>query len=114
MSIDERLRAALTPIEDVVKPNLYDGPETEYIVFNYDEGGRLFAEGRPRAIICRVMVHLYIPSGVNPNGKKQEICEAISAAGGTWPTITNASDKEGQHYVFEFEMMKGNDPVGNA
>lgn len=36
MSVETRLREALTPIEEIVKPNLYDGPATEYIVFNYD------------------------------------------------------------------------------
>lgn len=110
--IDERLRAALMPVEEIVKPNLYNGKATEYIVFQYDTRGLLFADSRPRARLYRVMVNLYIPHGMDPSGKKQEICEAVHAAGGTWPEITNASDGEGQHYVFEFEMVEGMEPDG--
>ena len=112
MSVETRLREALTPIEEIVKPNLYDGPATEYIVFNYDERGTLFAENRPRAIAYRVMVHLYLPNGGTPLTKKRRICEALHAAGATWPEITNASDESGQHYVFECEMQEGNEPDG--
>ena len=111
--IDGALREALTPIVGLVKPNLYDGAATEYIVFNYDEVGVLNADDRPRAVVYRVMVHLYLPHGENPQTKKNAIREALHDAGATWPEITNASDSEGQHYVFEFEMMEGNEPDGD-
>lgn len=112
MSVETKLRTALTPIEEIVKPNLYDGPETEYIVFNYDELGNMWADDRPRAILYRVMVHLYLPHGETPLTKKRRICEALFAAGATWPEVTNASDRDGQHYVFECEMQEGNEPDG--
>lgn len=112
--IDEVIRSALNGIEDVIKPNVYDGSATEYIVYNYDERGVVFADSRPRAILYRVMVHLYLPHGMNPGEKKDAIREAIWDAGGTWPSITNASDGEGQHYVFEFEMSEGNEPDGES
>ncbi len=112
MSIDERIRTALQPIVSTVSPNLYDGPETEYIVYQYDEAGILYAGDRPRMILFRLMVHLFLPTGQNPRSLKRRIREALHEAGGTWPAVTNAGDRDGQHYVFECEMMEGNEPDG--
>ena len=110
MTIDERIQTMLTGIEDVIAPNVYTGPETEYLVYSYFTGGAVYAERRPRALVYSVMVHLFLPQGKSPTEKKNDVCEAIFAAGGTWPNITNASDGEGQHYVFEFELAAGNEP----
>ena len=110
MSIDSRIQTMLYGIEDTIAPNVYDGAETEYLVYNYYSAGAIYAESRPRALVYSVMVHLYLPHGENPTAKKNSISEAIHAAGGTWPSVTNASDGKGQHYVFEFEMHAGNEP----
>lgn len=112
MSIDERIRTALLPIVETVSPNLYEGTETEYIVYQYDEAGILYAEDRPRMILCRLMVHLFLPTGQNPRSLKRRIREALHDAGGTWPAVINANDREGQHYIFECEMLEGNEPDG--
>ena len=86
--------------------------ETEYIVYQYDEAGILYAEDRPRMILCRLMVHLFLPTGQNPRSLKRRIREALHDAGGTWPAVINANDREGQHYIFECEMLEGNGPDG--
>ena len=110
MTIDERIQTMLYGIEDIIAPNVYDGAALEYLVYNYYSSGAIFAESRPRALVYSVMVHFYLPRGVNPTAKKNDISEAIFAAGGTWPAVSNASDSEGQHYVFEFQMSAGNEP----
>lgn len=110
MTIDERIQTMLYGLEDTIAPNVYTGSATEYLVYNYYTGGAVYAERRPRALVYSVMVHLYLPQGQSPTEKKNDVCEAIFAAGGTWPTVTNASDSEGQHYVFEFELAAGNEP----
>ena len=39
--------------------------------------------------------------------KRRAIKKALAAAGTTWPSYTNASDKEGQHHVFECQLARG-------
>ena len=107
MSIDVTIRNAITPIAPIVKPNIYTGSETEYIVFNYSELPTLHADGRPHAIRYLVQVHWYLPLKTNPNTKKKQIKNALHGAGFTYPSTTNASDGEGQHFVFEMEGFDG-------
>jgi hypothetical protein len=107
MNLDERIRTALTPIVPVVKPNVHTGSETEYIVFNYSELPTLHADNRPHAIRYLVQVHWYLPTNANPNTKKKQIKQALLNADFTYPSTTNASDGEGQHFVFEMEYCDG-------
>jgi hypothetical protein len=113
MSIDATIRTALTPIVPIVKPIVYAGTELEYIVFNYTELPALHADNRPHAIRYLVQLHWFAPwrteSGVaiNPNVKKKQIKQALANADFTYPRVINASDDEGQHFVFEFEAVDG-------
>lgn len=112
MSIDELIRSAVTPIIPLCYPNYYTGDETEYCVFNYYERGMAFADDEATATVFSVQLHWYLPHGINPNAKKRQVIAALLAAGFTRPEITNASDSEGQHYVFECEL--GADANGNV
>lgn len=107
MSIDAKIRTALTPVVSVVKPNVHTGSDTEYIVFNYTELPTLHADNVPHAIRYLVQVHWYLPTNVNPNTKKKQIKQALLNADFTYPSVTNASDSEGQHFVFEMEYCDG-------
>ena len=106
MSLESVIRTGLQPIVPVVEPNLYTGDATEYIVFNYDEIF-FYAEGTAKERICLVMVHWYMPKKENPLEKKKQIAQALANSGFTYPTINNASDGDGQHYVFECEYADG-------
>lgn len=106
MSFDSRLRDKLLPIVPIVEPNIYDGEALEYIIFAYIERGDCFGDNEPEEIILTVQVHYFLPNGENPRAKKRLIRQALFELGGTWPEITNASDKDGQHYVFEFECAE--------
>lgn len=107
MSIDSTIRTVLKPIVPIVKPIVYTGSETEYIVFNYTELPTLHADNRPNAIRYLVQVHWYLPTNVNPNTKKKQIKQALLNADFTYPSAMNASDSEGQHFVFETEFCDG-------
>ena len=107
MSIDATIRNAITPIVPIVKPNIYTGSETEYIVFNYSELPTLHADNHPNAMRYLVQVHWFCPGNVNPSAKKKRIRQALHGAGFTYPSTTNASDGEGQHFVFETEYCDG-------
>ena len=109
MSFDSRLRDKLIPIVPIVEPNIYEGEDLEYIIFAYGERGECFGDNVPEEIVLSVQVHYFLPNGENPRAKKRLIRQALFDLGGTCPEITNASDKDGQHYVFEFECAEEED-----
>ena len=104
MNLDERIRTALEPMGLPVCPHDYEGDELEYITFVYTELGALHANGAAQAIRYLVDLSWYLPKGQNPNVGKARIRQLLQAAGATTPNIVDASDGDGQHYVFEFEM----------
>lgn len=109
MTIDERLQNALASTGLPTSPNQYTGKALEYITWKYNEIPELFADSEPGAARYMVMVNYYLPAQKNPRSMKRRIRAALVAAGCLLPTITNASDKEGQHYVFECEAVDGGD-----
>ena len=107
MTIDETLKSTLSQFVPELAPNQYTGDAVEYIVWNYNLVPVIFADSTPDAARYFVQVHMYLPSGVNPIQKRIDICRAMHTAGFTYPSVTNASDKSGQHYVFECEILDG-------
>lgn len=103
--IDATIRAAVAPLELPIEPNGYNGEELEYLSYTYSELGALFAESTAQAIRYLVDLSWYLPHGKDPGQGKARIRQLLKAAGATWPDIVNASDDEGQHYVFSFEMV---------
>ena len=87
---------SLLPTADGV----YKGAATEYIVFNYTELPADFADDDAAHYRYLVQVHLYAPLEKNTRTYRREISR---------PTVTPASDKNGQHYVFECEIAGGVD-----
>lgn len=107
MSVDENLVATLSFIVGAVAPNEYTGTELEYAVWNYNILPAVFAESKPEAARYLVQVHWFLPHSVNPAAKRRRICQALHDARFTYPSVVNASDKDGQHYVFECEYVDG-------
>lgn len=114
MSIDKVLNTALTSTSLPAYPNVYTGSLLEYLTWNYTEIPVVFADSLPHAARYLVQVHYYLPPKADPNPIKQQLRLALTGAGCTWPSITNASDKEGQHYVFECEYADGGGLYGNG
>lgn len=54
-----------------------------------------------------VQLHWFLPLKRRPHPKKRELGRALGAMQRcvTWPTIENASDELGQHYVYEFQAI---------
>lgn len=111
MDPSERLCAAVTPLVSICRPNVYQpgigDSEDVYCTYNFNELPRVFAKGSPNAIVYLVMLHLYAPNGLDCRGLKKELAFALHCKGFTYPLITDASDANGQHYVFECEFMEG-------
>lgn len=107
MHVEEMLITALSPIVPAVAPQIYRGDALEYITFDYYVSGSTFAEGIPVADIYSLMVHHYLPTGKSPYIARGAIVEALMASGCTYPSITDATDDEGQHWVFECYWKAG-------
>ena len=106
MDTEARIVRALEDIGLPVVPNIYKGNALTYIVFQYDSIPESFAEGTAVGVRELVGVHLYLPTGDSPVSLKRRIITALLAAGATYPTVTNASDDECQHYAFDCEMLQ--------
>ena len=113
MSCDEAIVDAFEEILPVYQ-NIYTGDELSYLVYNYYVMPEIFADSVSHASRYAVQLHLYLPHKTNPNTYKLAIIAACVANGMTYPSMTNASDKEGQHYVFEFEYVNAGGMYGET
>lgn len=105
MNIDQTLRAALDPIAPA-EADAYEGKKAVYITFNYDTIPTNYGDDEPEHERAMIQVHLYAPLGFDITDKRRAIPRALVSAGMTWPSCTNASDKDGQHHVFECEAVR--------
>ena len=90
-----------------VFPNVYTGPLLRYVVWNYDEIPAVYAERAPRASRYLVQVHFYLPQKEEPLEGIQALRRALFDRQFTWPSLTDASDSGGQHYVLECQYADG-------
>ena len=107
MTVNERIIAALKPEGFPVKPDLYDGQEDIFYTFNFDTRGELFADDAPQCEVCLIQVHLTCPRRFDSVELRRRTVKRLFQAGFTYPEVTNASDKDAQHYVFECEWIEG-------
>lgn len=116
-TINQRIIQAVTPVVLTCVPGTYHpdvGEEaTTYCTFNYTEMPDDFGDDAPGAMRYLVQVHLYAPwktaAGVSNDtmATRKSLRQALFAAGFTYPSVEDASDKEYQHFVFECEDFDG-------
>ena len=106
--VGERIATALKPLYgENIYPDVYVGSALEYIVYNYSIIPAVYAERAPHAARYLVQVHLYSPREKSPTAAILAIDRALFAAGFTWPSVTDASDADGQHHVIQCEFCDG-------
>ena len=59
-----------------------------------------------------VQAHYYCPHRKNPQATILAAERALVDAGFTWPSLTDASDEDGQHWVLECEYTDGGGMYG--
>lgn len=112
MNLGERIENAVTPIVAICVPKQYAGEAMEYCTYNYTETPDLFGDDEPEVIRCQTQVHWLFPwtPGVSETdtvlAKKKQLRRALAGVFETWPTITDASDSEWMHYVFEGQAIE--------
>lgn len=111
-SCDETVNTAFGEILPLF-PNVYTGTELKYLVYNYYVIPEVFAESAAHAARYSIQLHLYLPHKENPNPYKLQIIDAC-LGNFTFPSMTNAGDTDGQHYVFTFEYVNGGGLYGDT
>ena len=112
MSLGERIEGAVKPIVAICVPKQYGGDAMEYCTYNYTETPDFFGDDEPGAVRCQVQVHWLFPwaPGISETAevlaKKKQLCRALAGVLDVWPTITDASDSEWMHYVFEAQTIE--------
>ena len=105
MTLNERLIEALSVLKIPIDPNEYQGKAEQYLVFNYNTIPDDFADDEPEHERYLIQVHFFCRIETNSLSCAKKIKRALFEAGMTWPEMTDASDKEGQHLVFECEWV---------
>lgn len=113
MSCDEAINVAFSDILPLF-PNVYTGKELSYLVYNYYVIPEVYADSVAHAARYSIQLHLYLPQKTNPNSIKLQIINACVENHFTFPSMTNASDGDGQHYVFTFEFVNGGGLYGRT
>ena len=107
MSINSVIIAALSPVTPEIEPDVYTGTATTYITFNYFTTGDDFADDATWHERFFVQVHFVCPLNYDSVSRRAEIKQKLFAAGFTWPSVTDATDSDGQHWIFECEYAEG-------
>lgn len=113
-NVDDALQTALRPLGLPVYPVLYTGEDLEYIVTNHNAIPRVDAERIPHAALHLCTVRYFLPWKKNPNPMILRISQALSDAGFTWPSVTEASDSEGQIYALECRYVNAGGAYGQT
>lgn len=109
MSVDSKIKSALSTFGDPVENTEYKGEAARYYVFNYSSTGADFADDEPGHEKYFVQVHLFAPLCENLTKRIKQTKRALFDAGFTWPEMVNASDGDWRHLVFECEIAEGVD-----
>lgn len=99
--------AAVLPIVPVCEPAVYRGDQERYCTYNTTELPAGFGDDAPHAVRYLLQLHYFCPLPGNPLPTVRRLQAAVQAAGFTYPSMEDASDLDGRHYVLEFEEVGG-------
>lgn len=110
VSVEEKIVSALAPFGDPVEKSLLyaaaqDLPP-QYYTFSCASFGADFGDDAPGCERWLVSIHFFAPLYGNISRRVKATKKALSQAGFTWPSTTDAGDQEGQHIVFECEIAE--------
>ena len=111
VSVEARVKAALDGFGDPVEKSLLHAAAGEYppryYTFQCNSIGADFGDDAPGCERWLVSVHLFAPLCEDCVGRARATRQALFAAGFTWPRMVDATDQDGQHYVFECATAEG-------
>ncbi len=109
VSVEAQVKRALDALGDPVEKSLLHAAAgrrpPRYYTFVCESFGDDFGDDEPGCERWLVSVHLFAPLGESCLEQVRVTKRALFEAGSTWPRCADATDRDGQHYVFECEMM---------
>ena len=111
MTLNERIIAVVTPIVPVCVPDLLvteagETPPERYCTFNYTELPDGLGDNCAALTRALVQVHYFAPLRESTIKTRHALRDAIAAVDDfTLPSIENATDETGQHYVLECDAV---------
>lgn len=107
MSVDAKIRTALTALKVPAENAIYQGNAKTYFVFSYTTIPDAHADDVAQAERYLISVSLFAPLSGNITTLVKQTKNALYKAGCTWPSTTNLTDENGRHIVFECEIAEG-------
>lgn len=111
MTLNEEIIAVVSPIVPVCVPDLLvteagETPPERYCTFNYTELPDGLGDNCAALTRALVQVHYFAPLRESTIKTRHALRDAIAAVDDfTLPSIENATDETGQHYVLEFDAV---------
>lgn len=111
MTLNEKIIAVVSPVVPVCVPDLLvtkpgETPPERYCTFNYSELPEGIGDNAAHLTRAVVQVHYFAPLKASTLAVRHALRDAIAAvANFTLPSIENATDATGQHYVLEFDAV---------
>ena len=97
----------MLPTVPVCEPAVYRGDQECYCTYNATEVPAGFGDDAPHAVRYLIQLHYFCPLLGNLLPTVRQLQAALLAAGFTYPSMEDASDLDGRHYVLEFEGVGG-------
>lgn len=106
MTLDDIIIKTVSPVVKPVVANLYTGESVRYCTFNYTELAEGIGDNAAHLTRALVQVHYFAPLRESTIKTRHALRDAIAAVDDfTLPSIENATDETGQHYVLEFDAV---------
>ena len=111
MTLNEKIIAVVSPVVPVCVPDLLvtkadETPPERYCTFNYTELPDGLGDNCAALTRALVQVHYFAPLKASTLAVRHALRDAIAAVDDfTLPSIENATDETGQHYVLEFDAV---------
>lgn len=102
-TINQRIRAAVTPVIGICEPHFYGGESDSYCVFEVTEEPLGFADNEVVAWKARVTLLLALPMERNSIELRKRLCAALIGADFTAPAVTDVNDGTQQIWQLDFE-----------
>lgn len=100
MTINERVRAAVTPVIPDCVPGEYTGDSETYATFDVIETPDVLAEGTAHAVVATVVLHWYRSKNIKVEPVRTQLVQNLLSQGATYPTITHGAEE----IILEFEL----------
>ena len=111
MTLNEKIIAVVSPIVPVCVPDMLvteagETPPERYCTFNYTELPDGLGDNCAALTRAVVQVHYFAPLRESTVKTRHALRDAIAAVDEfTLPSIENATNETGQHYVLEFDAV---------